>query len=139
MRVSGADLTGLVRRLFQRDLAPRHAYYLPFRNDAGDLLDEGIALYFRAPHSYTGEDVLELQGHGGPAVLRRVLEHCLAAGRDLGIRLADRDLAAVLVRGAALLDVPAALRPGSGCFLVVVPNGEHRERITESAELAPAS
>jgi len=89
VRVSGADLTGLVRRLFQRDLAPRHAYYLPFRNDAGELLDEGIALYFRAPHSYTGEDVLELQGHGGPAVLRRVLEHCLAAGRDLGIRLAE--------------------------------------------------
>ncbi|MEU8336234.1 hypothetical protein [Micromonospora tulbaghiae] len=64
---------------------------------------------------------------------RHVRRHCL------GIRLADRDLAAVLVRGAALLDVPAALRPGSGCFLVVVPNGEYRERITESAELAPAS
>ncbi|MGC4896214.1 hypothetical protein [Micromonospora sp. DT31] len=62
---------------------------------------------------------------------RHVRRHCL------GIRLADRDLAAVLVRGAALLDVPTALRPGAGCFLVVVPNGEHRARITESAELAP--
>ncbi|QLQ35044.1 hypothetical protein [Micromonospora robiginosa] len=60
---------------------------------------------------------------------RHVRRHCL------GIRLADRDLAAVLVRGAALLEVPAVLRPGSGCFLVSVPNGEHRARITESATL----
>ncbi|EWM64649.1 MULTISPECIES: hypothetical protein [Micromonospora] len=63
---------------------------------------------------------------------RHVRRHCL------GIRLADRDLAAVLVRSAALLEVPAALRPGAGCFLVIVPNGEHRTRITESAELAAA-
>ncbi|MFI6128713.1 hypothetical protein [Micromonospora sp. NPDC051141] len=60
---------------------------------------------------------------------RHVRRHCL------GIRLTDRDLAAVLVRGAALLEVPAALRPGSGCFLVSVANGEHRARITESAAL----
>lgn len=89
VRVSGADLSGLVRRLFQRDLTPRHAHYLPFKTVEGELLDEGIAIYFRAPHSYTGEDVLELQGHGGPAVLRRVLDSCLAAGRDLGVRLAE--------------------------------------------------
>ncbi|MGY6272602.1 tRNA uridine-5-carboxymethylaminomethyl(34) synthesis GTPase MnmE [Achromobacter denitrificans] len=89
VRVSGADLSGLARRLFQRDLTPRHAHYLPFKSESGELLDEGIAIYFRGPHSYTGEDVLELQGHGGPAVLRRVLDSCLAAGRDLGIRLAE--------------------------------------------------
>jgi hypothetical protein len=68
----------------------------------------------------------------------------LAGGRhvrrhSLGIRLADRDLAAVLVRGAALLDVPAVLRPGAGCFLVSVANGAHRARIVESAALAPAA
>ncbi len=89
VRISGADLSELVRRLFQRDLTPRHAHYLPFKNVEGELLDEGIAIYFRAPHSYTGEDVLELQGHGGPAVLRRVLDSCLAAGRDLGVQLAE--------------------------------------------------
>ncbi|SEI70014.1 tRNA uridine-5-carboxymethylaminomethyl(34) synthesis GTPase MnmE [Achromobacter sp. NFACC18-2] len=89
VRISGADLSGLVRRLFQRDLTPRHAHYLPFKTMEGELLDEGIAIYFRAPHSYTGEDVLELQGHGGPAVLRRVLDSCLAAGRDQGLRLAE--------------------------------------------------
>lgn len=89
VRVSGADLSELVRRLFQRGLTPRHAHYLPFKSADGELLDEGIALYFKGPHSYTGEDVLELQGHGGPAVLRRVLDSCLAAGRDLGLRLAE--------------------------------------------------
>lgn len=89
VRISGADLSEVVRRLFQRDLTPRHAHYLPFKTVDGELLDEGIAIYFRAPHSYTGEDVLELQGHGGPAVLRRVLNSCLAAGRDLGVRLAE--------------------------------------------------
>jgi tRNA modification GTPase len=89
VRLSGADLSGLVRRLFQRDLTPRHAHYLPFKTVEGELLDEGIAIYFRAPHSYTGEDVLELQGHGGPAVLRRVLDNCMTAGRDLGVRLAE--------------------------------------------------
>ncbi len=89
VRVSGADLSALVRRLFQRELTPRHAHYLPFKAESGELLDEGIVIYFRAPHSYTGEDVLELQGHGGPAVLRRVLDSCLAAGRDLGVRLAE--------------------------------------------------
>lgn len=89
VRISGADLSELVRRLFQRELTPRHAHYLPFKSTGGELLDEGIAIYFRAPHSYTGEDVLELQGHGGPAVLRRVLESCVIAGRDLGLRLAE--------------------------------------------------
>ena len=89
VRISGADLSELVQRLFQRSLTPRHAHYLPFKTTDGELLDEGIAIYFRAPHSYTGEDVLELQGHGGPAVLRRVLESCVTAGRDLGLRLAE--------------------------------------------------
>jgi len=89
VRVSGPDLSVLARRLFGRALTPRHAHYLPFTADDGERLDEGIALYFRAPHSYTGEDVLELQGHGGPAVLRRILDRCLQAGADLGVRLAE--------------------------------------------------
>jgi tRNA modification GTPase len=89
VRVSGARLSTLVRRLFQRELTPRHAHLLPFKTVGGELLDEGIALFFPGPHSYTGEDVLELQGHGGPAVLRRVLELCLDAGQDMGLRIAE--------------------------------------------------
>jgi tRNA modification GTPase len=89
VRVSGAGLSALVHRLFQRELTPRHAHLLPFKTADGETLDEGLALFFPGPHSYTGEDVLELQGHGGPAVLRRVLDLCLVAGSDMGMRLAE--------------------------------------------------
>jgi len=89
VRVSGALLTDLCVALFGRELRPRHAHYLPFRDEQGGLIDEGIALYFKAPHSYTGEDVIELQGHGGSAVLRRLLARCLQAGQPWGVRLAE--------------------------------------------------
>ncbi|WP_368643634.1 tRNA uridine-5-carboxymethylaminomethyl(34) synthesis GTPase MnmE [Castellaniella ginsengisoli] len=89
IRVSGPDLGAWAERLCAQPLRPRHAHYLPFRDRHGETLDEGLALFFPGPHSYTGEDVLELQGHGGPAVLRRVLEDCLARGADIGLRLAQ--------------------------------------------------
>jgi len=91
VRISGRELGEFVRALFQRDLMPRHAHLLDFKDVTGngEVLDEGLALFFPAPHSYTGEDVLELQGHGGPAVLRRVLDLCLRVGADLGMRLAE--------------------------------------------------
>jgi len=89
VRVSGRDLAGLVDALFARALPPRHASYLDFNDAAGKPIDSGIALFFKGPHSYTGEDVLELQGHGGPAVLRRLLDRCLEAGRGLGLRHAQ--------------------------------------------------
>lgn len=89
VRISGPNLASLVERLFETPLTPRHAHYLPFNDAQGQPIDAGIVLFFKGPHSYTGEDVLELQGHGGPAVLRRLLEHCLEAGRDLGLRHAQ--------------------------------------------------
>ncbi|MFA7532642.1 MAG: tRNA uridine-5-carboxymethylaminomethyl(34) synthesis GTPase MnmE [Castellaniella sp.] len=89
VRVSGPDLQPLMHALFGHSLHPRHAHYLPFNDDQGRAIDMGIALYFKAPHSYTGEDVLELQGHGGPAVLRRVLERCLELGAATGMRHAE--------------------------------------------------
>lgn len=61
-------------------MQPRHAHYGPFRDAAGDTLDEGLALYFPGPNSFTGEDVLELQGHGGPVVLDLLLRRCLELG-----------------------------------------------------------
>jgi tRNA modification GTPase len=70
-------------------LAPRHASYVPFIDGKGEALDRGIALYFPAPHSYSGEHVLELQGHGGPIVLQLVLQRALEVGRDFGLRLAE--------------------------------------------------
>lgn len=80
VRVSG-PLVPVVARSLVGDLpVPRQAHLARFRDAGGNVLDEGIVLHFPAPHSYTGEDVLELQGHGGPVVLRQVLEACIAAG-----------------------------------------------------------
>src|SRR5438445_5518079 len=79
VRVSGKNLAPLLQTLGLQ-LQPRHATYLPFRQADGSVIDQGIALHFKAPHSYTGEDVLELQGHGGPVVLQMLLARCLEAG-----------------------------------------------------------
>lgn len=77
VRVSAKDLSSYIETIFGRELRPRHAYYLPFTDADGETIDEGIALYFKGPNSYTGEDVLELQGHGGPAVLKRIVKRCM--------------------------------------------------------------
>jgi tRNA modification GTPase len=90
VRASGKSLAPLIEALFPgARLAPRHATYIPFKSAAGDVIDQGIALYFNAPHSYTGEDVLELQGHGGPVVLQMLLARVLEAGAESGLRLAE--------------------------------------------------
>ncbi len=77
VRVSGKALAPFVRQLLGRDLPPRQASYLPFPDAQGAPLDHGLALFFPGPHSYTGEDVLELQAHGGPVVLQLLLQRCL--------------------------------------------------------------
>jgi tRNA modification GTPase len=79
VRVSGPGLLPLAQALTGRTLQPRHAHYGPFTDAAGQAIDQGLALYFPAPHSYTGEDVLELQAHGGPVVLQLLLARCLEA------------------------------------------------------------
>ena len=89
VRVSGRNLAPLVQALFGRALAPRVATLLPFQDADGRLLDRGLAIHFPAPHSYTGEDVLELQAHGGTVLLQLLLARCLEAGADLGLRLAE--------------------------------------------------
>lgn len=83
VRVSGPDVRALARVLTGRDLAPRVATYGPLRDAQGDAIDQGLALHFPAPHSYTGEDVLELQAHGGPVVLQLLLARCLAAAAEI--------------------------------------------------------
>ncbi len=90
MRISGKDLSAITRALFGAlQLTPRHASYLPFTQSDGSIIDQGIVLYFKGPHSYTGEDVLELQGHGGPVVMQMLLTRCLEAGKEAGLRLAQ--------------------------------------------------
>src|SRR5438552_2346931 len=89
VRASGRDLSTLIAAVCGRPLAARHATYLPFRAANGETIDQGIAIHFPAPHSYTGEDVLELQAHGGPVVLQLLLARCLAAGAAIGLRLAE--------------------------------------------------
>ena len=89
VRASGAGLQPLVQALCGRTLVPRQATLLAFMEADGSVIDRGLALYFPAPHSYTGEDVLELQAHGGPVLLQLLLARCLQAGAALGLRLAE--------------------------------------------------
>ena len=79
VRASGRDLSALITAVCGRTLQPRHAHYGPFLGADGQTIDQGLALHFPAPHSYTGEDVLELQAHGGPVVLQLLLARCLQA------------------------------------------------------------
>lgn len=99
VRVSGKGLGSLIQALLGRGLPPRQAVYGPFKDAHGEALDHGLALYFPGPHSYTGEDVLELQGHGGPVVMQLLLARCLEAAAEAdpetglarlgGLRLAE--------------------------------------------------
>ena len=83
VRVSGKNLGPLIDALIGRRLKPREATYLPFADADGSPIDHGLALYFVAPHSFTGEDVLELQAHGGPVVLQLLLARCLQAAASI--------------------------------------------------------
>jgi tRNA modification GTPase len=85
VRVSGPALEPTLHALAGRDVRPRQATRADFLDSTGAVIDQGLILYFRAPHSYTGEDVIELQGHGGPVVLNLLLQRCL----ELGARLAE--------------------------------------------------
>lgn len=84
VRVSGPAVLTIASSVVKKKLSPRLATYGPFYEIDGRVIDEGIALYFKAPHSFTGEDILELQGHGGPVILEQLLKCCL----NLGARLA---------------------------------------------------
>lgn len=81
VRVSGWGLQGLIHALLGRCLKPREATYCPFIATDGSPIDHGLALFFPGPHSFTGEDVLELQAHGGPVVLQLLLARCLDAAQ----------------------------------------------------------
>ena len=85
IRLSGPGLSPVVEQIIGRLPSPRRATLADFRDCRGAAIDQGLALYFPGPHSYTGEDMLELQGHGGPVVLQLLLRRCV----ELGARIAE--------------------------------------------------
>lgn len=88
VRLSGQAIGGAILALFGRTLKAREATYLPFLREDGSVIDRGLAIHFPAPNSFTGEDVLELQAHGGPVVLQLLVARLLELGLR-GARLAE--------------------------------------------------
>ncbi len=89
VRVSGRGIGPVIEAVCGKPLKPREATYGPFRAADGSPIDHGLAIFFPGPNSYTGEDVLELQAHGGPVVLQLLLARCLEAGAGIGVRVAE--------------------------------------------------
>ena len=84
IRLSGPDSLSIAQTLSESELSPRYAHYRSFLGDEGQTIDSGLAIYFPGPNSFTGEDVVEIQGHGGHVVLHTLLSRCI----DLGARQA---------------------------------------------------
>lgn len=130
VRVSGADIAPLATAILGHLPAPRHATFTRFLDREGGVLDEGIALFFSAPHSFTGEHVLELQGHGGPVVLNLILQRCIALGARLAepgefsrraflngkLDLAQAEAVADLIDAASTEAARSAVRSLTGAF-----------------------
>ena len=89
VRISGVGLQELAFAIINTRLQPRKATLVDLRNQDGRIIDSCLALYFAAPHSFTGEDVLELQCHGGPQLLDLVVQRCLQLGHQAGLAIAD--------------------------------------------------
>jgi len=89
VRISGQNLSGLISALFHKKLSPRQANLLTLCDEHGQAIDQIIAIYFVGPASFTGEDVLELQCHGGPQLLELVMKRCLELGKDEGLVISE--------------------------------------------------
>lgn len=134
VRVSGVKAPQIALGVLGELPPPRHATLCTARDRHGDKLDEGIALYFPAPHSYTGEPVLEFQGHGGAVVMQAVLGACLDAGARMAepgeftrrafldgkIDLAQAEAVADLIDAASREAARSALRSLSGEFSAAI-------------------
>ena len=97
VRVSGVQMAPLIFAICGRALKPREATYLPFRDALGAPIDHGLAIHFPAPHSFTGEDVFELQAHGGTVVLQLLLARCLEAAEEVDLATGQHRLAGLRV------------------------------------------
>ena len=89
VRISGKNLTSIVQALFKKALKPRQAYLLALHDSDDQVIDKLIAIYYSAPASFTGEDVLELQCHGGPQLLELVMRRCIELGKNEGLVMAE--------------------------------------------------
>jgi tRNA modification GTPase len=134
VRVSGALAPEIARRLLGRVPEPRHATHAAFRDAQGEQLDDGIALFFPPPGSYTGEPVLELHGHGGPVVMQALVAACVEAGARLAepgeftrraflegkLDLAQAEAVADLIDAASREAARSALRSLAGEFSAAI-------------------
>ena len=150
VRLSGPRAPAIARSILGRLPEPRHATHAIFRDARGEALDEGIALYFPEPHSYTGEPVLELQGHGGPVVMHALLAACVDAGARLAdpgeftrraflegkLDLAQAEAVADLIDAASREAARSALRSLSGEFSAAL--GALQLQLTELRALTEA-
>jgi len=130
VRISGPLSQAIATAILGHCPAPRHAAYLDFKDAQGDLIDRGIAIYYPNPHSYTGEDVLELQAHGGTALMQILLARCIALGARQAepgeftrraylndkMDLAQAEAVADVINAATLEAAKSAVRSLSGEF-----------------------
>ena len=130
VRVSGPKVLAVARAMCGQALKPRYATYLPFLDPQNVVIDQGIALFFPNPHSYTGEDVLELQGHGGPFVMDQLLQCILGHGVRLAkpgeftqraflndkMDLAQAESVADLIEASSVQAAQSAIKSLQGAF-----------------------
>ncbi|MGD8927032.1 MAG: tRNA uridine-5-carboxymethylaminomethyl(34) synthesis GTPase MnmE [Thioalkalispiraceae bacterium] len=136
VRVSGPLAITIAEQILGHCPKPRLAEYLPFKNAEGEVIDQGIALYFPGPHSFTGEDVLELQGHGGPVVMDMLLHTVIHFGARLArsgefseraflndkLDLTQAEAIADLIDAGSAQAARTAMRSLQGAFSTAVHN-----------------
>ena len=144
IRISGALVTEIAKHLLNKSLIPRHALFTSFINNDDSIIDSGISLYFPAPASYTGEDILELQGHGGSVVLDMLLRRVLSLGARLAnpgefteraflnnkLDLAQAEAVADLIESSTEKSARSAQKSMQGVF-----SAQINELVTELTEL----
>ncbi len=134
IRVSGKQATAIAEKMTGKRPTPRYAHYASFKDINGTVIDQGVMIYFNAPHSYTGEDVVEFQGHGGVYVLQSVLQSILDHGARQAkpgefteraflndkMDLVQAEAVADLIESRSQTAAKAALRSLSGEFSAIV-------------------
>ena len=144
IRISGTLVPEIAKHLLNKPLIPRYAQFSPFIDGDGGIIDSGISLYFPAPASYTGEDILELQGHGGAVVLDMLLRRVISLGARLAnpgefteraflndkLDLAQAEAVADLIESSTEQSVRSAQKSMQGEF-----SNQINELVTELTEL----